>query len=267
MMAAIRVVFMLVACSGLAHAGWTNTTCPAANCTGYNNTVACTRDGTMYFQLNAVISFSNTTASACSGQKGAAFCPVVDTFAGITVNQSSENEIATCGQTEITLYSQPPPYDSMVLKLANFNYTEDGVTACVSTDNPEGRAYMEMAILNVTLKNGILFHRISNGDLVNTGLVSSCDSSAKCKFDSTLQCIGGDNGKNGYCASCLTSTTALSDADRLASNPQIFVAFYGTDSAGERMTSGGNNPILFSEYASSSISSKVKSAKSSLPSV
>ena len=41
---------------------------------------------------------------------------------------------------------------------------------------------------------------------VGTGFVSTCDDSAICQLDASLPCIGGNGGKNGFCAQCAVNT-------------------------------------------------------------
>lgn len=90
-----------------------------------------------------------------------------------------------------------------------------------------------------------------------TGFESTCQN-GKCIFDSTAICIEDDNGLSncGYCYS--------EAGDTFNANIQVWVAYFGTDSSGTSMISGGSSPLRYNDFASGSVGEKIKDKLSSL---
>lgn len=89
------------------------------------------------------------------------------------------------------------------------------------------------------------------------GFESTCKN-GKCKFDPGAICIDDTNGLSncGYCYS--------DPADTRDAFIQIWVSYFGTDQGGSAFISGGNSPLRYVDFATSSISDKFKDKLSDL---
>lgn len=94
---------------------------------------------------------------------------------------------------------------------------------------------------------------------LKTGFVPTCavdsDGGDYCLFDEYQVCIGNPGQKN--CARCYNAA----NLDALAqATVQVWTSYYGTDSRGYALRSGGVNPISQHRFASSGVLSKFTSA-------
>lgn len=89
------------------------------------------------------------------------------------------------------------------------------------------------------------------------GFESTCKN-GKCIFDSSAICIEDDNGLSncGYCYG--------DPGETLHATIQVWVSYFGTDNSGSSMISGGNSPLRYMNFASSSLADKFKDKLSSL---
>eukprot|EP00796_Vickermania_ingenoplastis_P006024 gene6024-4327_t len=73
----------------------------------------------------------------------------------------------------------------------------------------------------------------------------------KCMFDSSAVCYGDEGHENcGYCYTTPEST--------LQERTEVWVSYFGTDSASAAMISGGNSPLRYMNFASNSLAQKFK---------
>lgn len=144
-----------------------------------------------------------------------------------------------------------------------FNYVESSPTGLQEIVNPNYD--LSACIAGTAPPEGISFcNETITIDLpsdtkqpAHVGFEPTCKK-GKCIFDSSAICIEDSDG-TANCGFCYNSPT-----ETLETKIQIWVSYFGTDSTGAAMISGGNSPLRYMDYATSSLADKFKQKLSDL---
>lgn len=236
----------------------------------------------------------NASGALTSVQSGVPyfFCPVVDELAAYSLNHSisrvlldkhdkwdvSDMEegsgyqvmdpkrkylnITVFGMGQLPLMDQPQPEDDSYALIVEQNstmcpaLTKGTNWPHIDLNNTRQSAVVHFLVLNITTTLGEYKYESGTSlQPIQSGFMSTCDETDRCKLFDDGVCIGLKKGKKN-CAKCVESPgQALDHANNL--DLKIWSSFYGTDKTGRKMMSGSENPLSFTQFSAEPVFKKV----------
>jgi hypothetical protein len=225
------------------------------------NGLPCDRSGRMNLRLVLQLSpeerLSNVSAVTY------AMCPYVDEFQALNLS----NALRLAGTSRTTIRD---PLTSQQLNVTQVSPTVQasflsiyGMTNSSNRTLPELGSFgsvmiidnitdacplgavgaVNFLILNFTLRNGKYVYDAGLPTPVGSGFKFTCDSSDVCLLDPTLKCFGLRLGERN-CGQCVSNGDDLG-----AMKLQVWTSYYGTDSQGRNLRSGGTNPLNYRAFS------------------
>lgn len=184
------------------------------------------------------------------------FCPVVDELQAFKLNQSARlvalnrdgvtfsNYPRTANLTVIGMqYKTNPSIIPELWQDSTVTVYEANSSACGGT----GAAVATFLVLNITVNQGVYTYGSgAEAQPIGAGFTPTCVDD-NCLTNPSAVCIGPKGRKN--CATCYSRPSDVGATDSLT----IWASYYGTDSNGRVMTSGGSNPLAFTQFSATPI--------------